>query len=287
MSIPYLPGRKVRRQAVQVRNSYLLWGVYLLTFMWVSLQLERGSALHTAAIVLGIAIPSIYSAWFKRTIARYNLEAASAISALQREQAAAAERTFSVLLARFRWPKLLRNLTLYNLGLAQYRQGRYDDAIASLVEADRGGGAFNIDPSLASTLGIIHALRGDLEVADRWSAEAQIRYAGQVANASFPNLIAETVIALRHGEFDEVHRRLERDWAEIENTRKGETLRPLRLFRAFATARVAAITDSQQLAALVVALQPAGATDFAYLGVEWPELYDFIARAFPPTSAIL
>ncbi len=283
MNLPYLPGRTVQTPAARVRNSYLQWGVYLMVYIFVLLRLhlERGSPLHIFVIATGIGIPWLFATAVKRTIARYNVEAAGAVSALQREQPAAAERAFQALRERFRWPKSLRNLTLYNLGLAQYRQGRYDDAIAALAESDRGGGAANIDPALASTLGLIYALRGDLEVAERWLAEGQLRYAGRAATASFPNLIAESVIALRRGEFLEVERRFERDWAEIENSRKGETLRPLRIFRAFTHARVAGITAANELASLLTALQPARATDFVYLAAAWPELRDFLDAALP------
>ena len=77
-----------------------------------------------------------------------------------------------------------------------------------------------------------------------------------------------------------VKERLRRDWVEIENASKGESLKPIRVFRAFATAQ-AADGGEAEVGPLLAALHPARASDFDYLATAWPELRSFLMANLP------
>jgi hypothetical protein len=275
----YLPGRTVWSPQAQKLLPWCYWGPYLFAYVYVLLTWH--SPLRPLLIVAGVLIPTGYSVLLKSTVKRYAIKLQPALDAMADSRPEQAERDLRALRGRFRWPRALPNLISYNLGLALHRQGRHQEAIECLAEADRRGGAVNIDGSLASSLALFHGLLGDVATAEVWLTEARQRYAGVAASAS-PELVSEVTLALRRHQADEVARRFERDWARIEHSRKGETLRPLRLLRAFAVAEVAGNPEAAR--PLLAALQPARSSDFAYLATDWPELQGFLRQAFPTPS---
>jgi hypothetical protein len=277
---PYLPGRPVRTLAEQKRPWQLVWAIYYAVCVTLIVTLREPGRWVGVALLW---VPVLHNWNIKRLVARYNREAAPAVDALHRALPAVAEPAFVALRDRYRWPRSLHTLASYNLGLARFRQGKLDDAIAALVEADQRGGGVTIDAALASTLALLHAVKGDLTLAEPWLAEAQRRYAGRATATRFPSLQSEIAVALRRGEFDQVTGRLDRDWIEIESTSKGESVRPLRALRAFAIAR-AAPHDEAAAAAQLAALQPRPG-EFIGLTAAWPELAKFLEAPQPALAA--
>jgi hypothetical protein len=275
----YLPGRSVRSPQATKIIATLGW----LAFVAVGVYFRRlfaGTDVESLWWVW-IAIPGAAVAWSRHAVKRYNADALPAIQALQLGQPARAEQLLTALREKTRWPRSFRNLTTYNLGVSIHRQGRHAEAIAMMIEADRAGGATTVNGAIASSLALFHAVLGDLEQARTWFAEATKRYRQFPAAVPFPQLLSEIAIAVRAGQSEEICRRLARDWTQIESTTKGETLRPIRVLRAFATAQTSGVRDAAALTPLVAALHPARAADFAYLATSWPELDMFLRTALP------
>lgn len=269
----YLPGRAVRTLAAR----QLIWYGALALCVAAAIVLIHwaGPSEWRWGVLLVPCAPLAMTTLANWRTQKYAVESAPAIAALRRGQPAQAEQDFIALRGRFRWPRAVRNLILYNLALALHHQGRHSEAIAALAEADRSGGSVTIDAAIASTLALCHTLTNNVELAQSWLTEGRRRYAGQVTAGSFPDLISEVALALRRGQYEEVRRRFDSDWTEIINSRTGETLNPLRILRAFALAQLDGPPD--QTAMLIKALEPRRPADFGYLAKEWPELRAFLA----------
>lgn len=232
MSPAYLPGRVVRTLAAQRRLWSFVWALFAAAAIGL-IRFGPGEWRWGVAL-FSIGLPLLLRTLSNARAQKHAVESAPAIAALRSGQPAQAEKDLLALRERISWPRQLRNLTSYNLALARHFQGRHADAIVALAEADRGGGAPNIDPAIASTLALCHGLLNNVELAQSWLTEARRRYAGRVAAAAFPELVAEMTLALRRSQFEEVRRRFDAEWLQITNSRTGETLNPLRILRAFA-----------------------------------------------------
>ncbi len=276
----YKPGRRVRTAQERRTLSIALWIVYLALYV-IALRSTHGS-LHGPVLVLGIAFPWIVSLSTKRAVADYNRALGPSLASLRSGDAARAELELRALAERFAWPRFLRRLTAYNLGLALLRQGKLDEALARFVDADRRGGWVTIDGSLAASLSMMHSLANRVEMAEAWLVEARQRYTLVTTKSPFSSLQAEVLLDLRKGRFAEVHHRLESGWAEIEYAMKGESLRPLRVLRAFSATRSAAYREGATAGASLAALEPIRPGEFDYLAVAWPDLGRFLAEHGAP-----
>jgi hypothetical protein len=278
----YLPGRRLRT-AASVRSTNIAIGAAYAAIAVMVLQLVHGGA-RTMLFAAIVAVPFLYIASIKRTIARYNVSYKAAIAALHQGDAARADRDLRALEQRFRWPRFLVRLSGYNRSLALLRQGRHDDAIELLSDIDRRGGVINNDAAIAGTLAYVHALRGNVETAAAWAAEEATRRASlRAATGAFPDVMCEIALELRLGKFVAVQKRLADHWGEMEQTMNGQRLRPLRVFRAFAAAQLAQtdVREAGAVAPLLAGLHPARYEEFAYLGAAWPELEQFLRTNLP------
>jgi hypothetical protein len=272
---PYLPNPKLRPGDAKGALTYVYWAVYLVGYYLILRYLVPQGPLRLPVMAVGILIPFAYQHLHKRYVSAWNRESAAALVALAAHRPAEAERDLRAVRRRFAWPASIANVTDYNLAIAIHRQGRHAEAIDLLASVDRRGGAtapVNINAGLASSLAYFHALVGEVEPAEAWLTESRLRFAA--LGLPQGSELAELAVALRRGQGEEAVRRLDADWARIEHARKGETLRPLRLLRAFAIAQAGGAID-------VAGLQPAQAQEFAYLATRWPELGAFLQRALP------
>src|SRR6185295_16419000 len=82
-----------------------------------------------------------------------------------------------------------------------------------------------------------NALLGRVEEAERWMAEVEKR-GGFESNLRFPAMkaFARAVVDCRSGRTAEAVKALDERWTEYEAVLSGETLRPMRVVRAFAIA---------------------------------------------------
>lgn len=282
MQPPYRPGRRVASPAEQRGFAVGVWLTYTGFCLLAACAAPRDVA--PVIVLAGIVASFIYRVTIARTIARYNQLCAIALGSLGRSDPERAEREFMLLRSRFWWPRFLGRITTYNLALTMLRRGRHEEAIAALSDADRRGGALTIDPALAATLSYVHSLRNEVDLAEVWLAEAKRRYLGRVTTSPFANVLAEVAVDLRRGRFIEVRRMLESKWTEMEHTMKGETLNPLRVLRAFATAQASGVRDAGGTSQLLAAVHVARPGEFDYLATSWPELATFMQVGLPGRS---
>jgi ATP/maltotriose-dependent transcriptional regulator MalT len=167
----------------------------------------------------------------------------------------------------------------FNLALARLYLGRLEEAITLLARLDGKWSATRLKPQIANYLATAHALRGQLDAAKTWLAEAEIR----IAKTPLPALsaqadLARAVIQLRSGQADEVHRWLETQWRGLERALTGFYLRPFAVLRAFATAHAGGQREAGIADRVMNDLQPIREGEFAMLEREWPEMQAFLAR---------
>lgn len=266
-----LPGRRYQT-AIPASASIVMWWASLAILAIACVRLVDGSA--GIALALGwLAIPLVFFGIQKRRIARYTRALQSVF--VSEGDPERAERELVQLETRFRWPATLVRTTGYYRAATVLRQGRLDEAITMLEEIDRRGEIHSIDAMTASTLAFAHALRGDLDTAQAWLAEAAVRRGKEVTPVTLPDLGTEVVIDLRRGRFREVQVRLADQWPEMERVMTGERLRRMRVLRAFAVAQ-GDVREAGAVGPLLAPLQPGKRDEFAYLATAWPELDRFL-----------
>jgi tetratricopeptide (TPR) repeat protein len=271
---PYRPGRPVRTGRRHPLTT-ASWAVAYGFLAYLALTKIGPGNNRTLAIVAIVSLPFLLTTIRQRIINRYDVHCRASLALLHQGHAARAEKDFALLEQRFRWPGFLSRLSGYNRALSLFRLGRLDDAIATLASADRRGGAPGIQGAIAGTLSYLYALRGDVELAEDWLREAQRRDRGLIV-PGHAYLLPQLAIELRTGAASAILGQLADRWAELESTMKGESLRPLRVLRAFGVARAGGVRESGAAAPLLAALKPVRPDELAYLGVAWPELDQFI-----------
>lgn len=160
-------------------------------------------------------------------------------------------------------------------GLVVLAQGRFSGRVRR--QASRR--------AVASTLSYIAALSGDQAGVGRWSAVTLLQPRNLVPRPS-DDVLVDSVVDLRGGRAKAVLARLEASWAELESSLTGEVLRPIRLYRAFATAQTLDERSSPMVEPLLAALRPARVGELDHLAVAWPELGAFLHQhGFARTAA--
>jgi len=271
----YRPGRALRTTSAAKFRAIVLWSVWGLAGGYAIRALQLDPILW----VVLLAVPFGWTTLIKGRLRSYNTAAQPAQAALKQGNPEIAERGFRQVRERFHWPRFLPRLADYNCAQALLRQGRHAEAIELLERVDRAGGVINVDGAIAGTLSLLHALRGNRELAEEWFGEAEQRSRTYANPGAFPNIMAEVAVALRRSESREIRVRLDNEWAQIEHSLTGERLRPLRILRAFAIAQE--LRDAAAASSVLAGLGGARAREFAYLGTEWPELQQFIVAKLP------
>jgi hypothetical protein len=270
----YEPGRRLRTAGAARALAVVIWGAYVVAgvFALQSFHHEQRSM----ATVVYVAIPMLFGFVQRRVIASYNAAFKIAIAPLHQGDPLRAERQLDLLSKRFRWPRFLPRLAGYNRALALLRLGKHQEAIEQLAAVDRAGGVINVDAAIAGTLAYLHALNGNLVLAEIWFRENMSRRQRmRAAPGVFPDIMSDVAIELRRGNFRQLATRLADQWPEMEQTMNGQRLRPLRALRAFAIAQ-ADLRDAGAATAVLAQLGGARYSELAYLGTAWPELDTFL-----------
>jgi hypothetical protein len=229
------------------------------------------------ALVVGIGLP----VWSRARARRFNAALTVGLEHMQRGRLAEARDCFTNLRKQCGTRSRFFKVAQYDLALVELRSGNPRQAIELLLLLERRGDLpASIHHAVASTLAYIFGLVGDLAQAQQWLAVAG-RRPGPVG-LPHPHILTESVLELRRGNAMTVVNRLDTEWRVLEETRKGETLRPLRLLRAFGAAHsptsMPDARDPSRVEPLLHALRPVRAGEFDYLGVEWSELRAFLAE---------
>jgi tetratricopeptide (TPR) repeat protein len=245
-----------------------------LTQLFVNLSgfLARGWPVLAGLAFLGLV------AWQLGGAARFNASLEPGFLALQAGNTGRAVQAFEIVLARYRRQLFFAALARIHLASALKHREELDRAIEILRQVERTPGmAYPSDVRLLGSieLGEIYALRGDVETAGRWLADAERRLARAenrlLAGARLR--IAQVVLLVRRGEDGEAMRLIEQHRAHIESIVPLTTMRVIWLLQAFVTARGGDTRAAGEVFAILRQIRP---HELDYLSVEWPELRMFL-----------
>ena len=216
---------------------------------------------------------------FRRQARRFIVDNNEGIAALARGDLSYAHDVFWGWAGRTKLPGVSA-LARHNLAWTLMRQGEHQQAIAVLVDnEERNHGALKAVGMFATSavdLALDYALIGNTEEAQQWLDEAGKR-TGEITPPTFVGMQAFTqaVLDCRTDRCAEAAHLFDEGWAQYEGTLTGETLRPMRIVRAFAIAasgpRNAGVVETTLAAA-----RPAYPGEFDFLGKAWPEMESFL-----------
>lgn len=245
-----------------------------------------GIALDPHALFLGIggaAFVSYLVGWTAIGLAkmrRYATENNLALGALGRGELAKAHDVFT------RWaPNTYDTIgatARHNLGWTLMLEGRVEEAVTIFEDAaehhQRALSRLGLLPTTRVDAALCHALLGKLDLADRWCAKAEEPVKGP-PRPMFPGMLAlvRAVIDCRRGRATEAMVSLEHAWTEHEATMSGDTLRMMRVVRAFACAAVDGPRNQGLVERVLGDTKPRYEREFAFLGDSWPEMAAFLA----------
>jgi tetratricopeptide (TPR) repeat protein len=277
------PSNAVKTSWGQFATIVLIYAV--LAAMLGAIYSMAGPGARTPLLALFIAIPvaivllsTINVILYRRQARRFVDENAQGIAALARGELKIARDIF------WRWAEVTKlsqvsALARHNLGWTLMRQGELQQAIDVLTDNDdRNQAALKAVGMYATSavdLALDYGLLGDLDAAEKWMAEVERR---DLSRPQLPAMKAFTraVLDCRTGRCSDAARMLEERWPEYEATLTGETLRPMRVVRAFAIAgqgpRSAGLAETA-----IATARPAYPGEYAFLGVAWPEMERFLA----------
>ncbi len=177
-----------------------------------------------------------------------------------------------------------RNQTTYaavaklSLSTTLMRQGALPKAIETAIEVERAPGLlFGSEARLMAAihLGMLYALRGQLDAATRWCDDGRRRLArGQ--NRALPAALlrlTEILVLARAGKHEEAARALDRDERRLEEALTVTSMRKAWLVRAFCAAGDATRGSVEPWLTMARAGRKG---ELAWVAAEWPELRAFV-----------
>lgn len=188
---------------------------------------------------------------------------------------------FRASVPRFAKQPAYRAMAVLNVGEALVRAGRLDEAIAAFAEVERsrilllGSG---VRTRIATHTALVYALSGEIAVAERWTADARMRIAknkddrlGHAAQLC----LAEAVLASRKGDHAGAVALLDARWLEMRFSLNADSFRAVEVVRTFAETQ-RGLRASNAAAERLIRIEPVHKGEFAYLGVNWPEMKLFL-----------
>ena len=165
-----------------------------------------------------------------------------------------------------------------SLSTALMRQGELAKATDAAIEVERAPGLLfggDVRTMAAIHLGMLYALRGELDAAERWCDDARRRLPrGQNRTLSAALLrLAEILVLARSDKRDDAARALDRDWHRLEEALTVASMRKAWLVRAWC----AAADPSRGSVEPWLTMARAGRKgELRWLGAGWPELRAFL-----------
>lgn len=213
-------------------------------------------------------------------IRRFSNENNAALGALGRGELAKAHDMF------VRWapshPPIIAAMARHNLGWTLVLEGRLEDAVTIFEDTaehyKRPLTRLGLLPTTRIDTTLCHALLGNLDAADSWLAMSALPVK-TTPRPGFPGMAALTraVIDCRRGRTAEAKVSLEHAWNEHEPTLTGETLRMMRVLRAFACAADDGPRSQGLVERVLGDLKPRYEHEFGFLCGAWPEMEAFLA----------
>src|SRR5450755_1963250 len=206
---------------------------------------------------------------FRRQGRRFIADNNEGIAALARGDLSYARAIFWGWAGRTKLPGISA-LARHNLAWTLMRQGEHQQVIAVLVDnEDRNHGALKAVGMFATSavdLALDYALIGNTDEAKHWLEEAG-RRTGEITPPTFVGMQAFTraVLDCRTDRCAEAAHLFDEGWTEYEGTLTGETLRPMRIVRAFAIA-AAGPRNAGVVETTLAAARPAYPGEYDFLG---------------------
>jgi len=294
---PFLPPSNRRVSLPFPRRILILW-LLLILFFVALFQLFSGPRRHPAAyspppggttslwgswqlvlVVIGICVGAmVWAVRASRRATAMNGEGLQLMARGDLEQAAA---LFERLAKKYRLLPVLRVAAQHNQAAVMLRRGELQRAIDMLAAIEQSGdlqGAPTVRPLAAANMATGYALVGDTEAAEQWVAEAEKRNQRQPDPRTVGGAVAlaRAIVQCRQGQFTEVVRRLESEWGQLKEGLTGETLRPLRLVRAFALSQAGGPREAGAVENVLIPLRGGRPGTLNYLASQWPELQEFL-----------
>jgi hypothetical protein len=260
--------------------------VHRLVGVAVGIPAGLGIALSPHGLLLGIsgaAFLSYLVGWTVFVVSRMNrfsTENNLALRALGRGELATAQEVF------IRWASspvtAISALARHNLGWTLMLEGRVEEAARLLEDtAEHHRRALLRISTLPTTLldtALCHALLGNLDLAESWYAKAEqpVKAPPRPALPGTRALV-RAVIDCRKGRAAEASVSLEHAWTEHETVMTGETLRMMRVVRAFACAAADGPRNQGLVERVLGDMKPRYEHELAFLGGTWPEMAAFLA----------
>jgi tetratricopeptide (TPR) repeat protein len=225
----------------------------------------------TTLLGLGVLGFVAYFARMNKQARKFVDESADAMAAIARGDLPKAKQIFE------RWldakSPQVQSAAQHGLVIVLMRQSQLEQALDVLTKARDRESLTPPSAVTATDFASCYALAGDLESAQSWLGKAAEREAH--TRAMFPALTAfpRAVLACRQGRSADAARMLDEHWSDFEAMLNGQSVRILRVVRAFAHAKASARDAADALANA----KPAYPGEYAFLGVSWPEMAAFLA----------
>jgi hypothetical protein len=251
----------------------------------IGLPLGLGLVRHDAVLIgiSGVAYIAYFvgaTAVARVRVRRFVGETTLALEAMRRGELAKANDMF----ARWTTSTLpwVAALARHNLGWILILQGRLEEAATLLEDTaehhQRGLTRLSLLPTTRLDTGLCHALLGHIELGETWHERATEPVKAPTYS-TFPGMLAllRAVIDCRRGRAAEAAVTLENAWTENEAAMTGDTLRIIRVVRAFACAGVDAPRNQGLVERVLGDTKPRYLGEFDFLGTAWPEMTAFLA----------
>lgn len=252
----------------------------------VGIPLGIGIVMSPHGLLLGISGAAFLTyavGWTVFALARmrrFATENNLALGALGRGELAKAHEVFA------RWAPsrvvTISALARHNLGWTLMLEGRLEEATRILEDVAkyylRALIQIAMLPTTRLDTALCHALLGKLDVAEAWFAKSEVPVKVP-PRPSFPGMraLVRAAIDCRKGHVVEAMVLLEHAWTEHEATMTGETLRLMRVLRAFACAAADGPRNQGLVERVLGDMKPRYEGEFAFLGATWPEMAAFLA----------
>ena len=305
MNQPFLPEPEVTVATAPKKSGMkvlILWVVLIMMFLaiWQFLSPSDGSRAarqepqpecvtsfwsSTAITLVPLLVVFLLVIVFLRAY-RQNLDFARAQEAgrmaMAQRRFVQASELFAATLPRFAKQPNYRYSVMLNVAEAELHAGRLDGALAACAEIERSrrfvlGSAVRV--RVATLTALVYAIRGELQSAERWTADARLRIARSKEERLVPSAqlcLAEAVVACRKGAPTEAIALLDRTWNELRYSLSADAMRLVETVRAFAEAQ-AGLRASNTVAERLVRVEPVGPGELSFLGVGWPEMSAFLS----------
>jgi hypothetical protein len=217
--------------------------------------------------------------WARRAGVEWNKSNAQAVRLIGEGRPDEAAVILDGVLRRSRLFPVAYSLYLWNRAVADTRRGRFSDAraLCTSVLAARWFERRlfrHYVPAVKISLGLVEALAGDLDAAERWRREAHALLTSESSNAALP---LDVLVATRRGQLDEAEALLRARWTAAEASLPARDMKLLRVLRAFIASRRTAV-DRSEVDQWLAGARPVPKGMFDYVGTAWPEFAAF-ARA--------